>query len=304
MKIRFSVVIPTYNGEKIIPALLDKLIDLLSYYTREIIIIDSGSTDGTLKVIKNYHKKYPYFRIKKIKKSEFSHSGTRNLGVRMAKGEYVCFFSQDATPQDKKFFKYYLEDFKIDKRVVAVFGRNITRPGTPLFLKFEYDCRWDRVDRFVDNKGVLVERLDKPFTPFIPKNHLVWYFFSNTSSCYRRSFISKYPFPNVSYGEDMMIGRIIVENGLWKVYDKRCYVIHSHTFSLLEYYLKQKDDFELRLNKIDLPTQLNIFCKLKKLLALKINPIKKLFYLFAFIPYYIIKVIIWTEFKLKGSEKK
>lgn len=304
MKIRFSVVIPIYNGEKTITLVLDKLIKLLSYYTREIIIIDSGSTDRTMEIIESYRKRYPFFRVKKIKKSDFSHSGTRNLGARMAKGEYVCFISDDAIPQDPNFFKYYLEDFRISDKVVAVFGKNVAYPGTPMFQKLEYDCRWSAVDRFADKRGVLVQRLDKPFTPFIPKNYLTWYFFSNTSSCYKRSFLIKHPFPKVSYGEDMMIGREILENGFWKVYDTRAYVIHSHSFTLYEYYLKQREDFELRLNQINVPIKANLMCKLKSLFGADISLLMKILHLLGFIPYYLIKALILIEFKLKSREKK
>lgn len=299
MKIKFSVVIPIYNGEKTISLVLDKIIKFLANYTREIIIINSGSTDRTMEIINSYKKKYSFFRVKNIKKSEFSHSLTRNLGVKMARGEFVCFISDDALPQDPKFFKYYLEDFSLNDKVVAVFGKNVAYPGTPFIQQLEYDCRWEAVDRFTEKKGVLVQRLDKPFVPYIPKNYLTWYFFSNTSSCYKRSFLLKNPFPNVSYGEDMMIGREIIKKGYWKVYDKRCYVIHSHNFNFFEYYMKQREDFELRLNQINVPTKINFLCKFKKLIEADINILMKLLYALEFIPYYLIKAVIWAEFKLK-----
>lgn len=303
MKIKFSIVIPIYNGEKTISLVLDRLILFLANYTREIIIIDSGSTDRTMEIINNYRKKYSFFRVKRIKKSDFSHGGTRNLGAKMARGEFVCFISDDAIPEDKKFFKYYLEDFKIDDRVVGVFGKNIAYPDTPLMQKLEYDCRWERVDRYTDKKGVLVQRLDKPFMPFIPDDYLSWYFFSNTSSCFKRSFLVKHPFPKVSYGEDMMIGREIIENGFFKVYDKRPYVLHSHSFTLFEYYLKQKEDFNLRLNQISVPIKGNLLCKIKNLFKADISILKKALCLLEFIPYYLIKLAILAEFLIKKLRK-
>lgn len=302
MKIRFSVVLPIYNGEKTVSSVLDKLIELLANYTREIIIIDSGSTDGTMDIIDGYRKRYSFFRVKKIKKKDFSHGGTRNLGVKMAKGEFVCFISDDAIPQNKDFFKYYLEDFAINRKVVAVCGKNVAYPDTPIFQKLEYDCRWDLVDRYANKQGLLVQRLDKPFIPFLPENYLTWYFFSNTSSCYKRDFLLKHPFPNVTYAEDMLMGKQIIENGYWKVYDRRPYVIHSHSFSLIEYYKKQKEDFDLRLNRIAIPTKVNIICKLKKLFREKVSFPQKMFYLLTLIPYYLIKTIIWIEFKIKREK--
>ncbi|MBI3366577.1 glycosyltransferase family 2 protein [Candidatus Roizmanbacteria bacterium] len=96
MKKKYSIIIPTYNGEKTITTLLEKVIFLIKNYTYEIIIIDSESKDSTVKIINSYIKKYSTIRLIKIKKKVFNHGSTRNLGVKLAKGEYLCFFSQDA----------------------------------------------------------------------------------------------------------------------------------------------------------------------------------------------------------------
>src|SRR3989344_2991968 len=98
MKILFSILIPTYNGEKTIGKLLNHFTNLPKEYITEVIIIDSESADNTVKIIDKYRLKLPNFRLIKIKKKNFSHSSTRNLGVRLASGKYVCFFSQDAIP--------------------------------------------------------------------------------------------------------------------------------------------------------------------------------------------------------------
>lgn len=300
MKKLFSIVIPTYNGEETIGKLLDKLSILIKSYPHELIIIDSQSSDKTISIAKKYKDKFEDFKIIGIKKKNFNHGDTRNLGVKASRGEFVCFFTQDALPKDKRFFEYYIEDFQIDKRVAVVFGKNFAYPKTPIIQKIESDCRWEEIDRYCNKKGVFVQRLDRQFLPYVPKNYLLWYFSSNTSSCYRRSFLIKHPFPKTDYGEDMMIGKMIIKNGFFKVYDTRCFVIHSHSYNLREYYIRQRSSLILRFNKVGLGEKVNLYCKIKKIFQTDVNILEKIYYLSLLYFYYMIKLVIWIEIKIKS----
>src|SRR3989344_8446770 len=92
----FSIIIPTLNGSKYIEKLLSSIKVSIDRFHVEIIIIDSGSSDKTLSIIRNFTKEYSNIKIFKIKKQQFNHGATRNLGVQKAKGKYVLFISQDA----------------------------------------------------------------------------------------------------------------------------------------------------------------------------------------------------------------
>ena len=59
----------------------------------EIIVVDSGSKDDTLKIAEKYQA-----HIYKIKHEEFSHSFARNMGAKKASGEIIIFMTQDALP--------------------------------------------------------------------------------------------------------------------------------------------------------------------------------------------------------------
>ena len=92
MKTLVSVIIPTYNEEKYILGSLNTLI-LQSYNPIEIIIIDDGSTDSTLKIIQDFSKK-----DKKIKILKQQHQGpgkARNLGAEKSKGKILIFVDAD-----------------------------------------------------------------------------------------------------------------------------------------------------------------------------------------------------------------
>src|SRR5215831_3958755 len=59
----------------------------------EVIVVDSGSTDGTLEVL----SRFPV-RVEQIPPTSFHHAQTRNLAASLATGEILVFLSQDALP--------------------------------------------------------------------------------------------------------------------------------------------------------------------------------------------------------------
>lgn len=300
----FSIIIPTYNGEKTVGELLNKLSIITSNYSTEVIIIDSESTDMTLDIAKNFKKKISDLKIISIKKKDFNHGKTRNLGVKMSKGKYVCFFSQDAIPISKNIFYFYLKDFTINNKIVAIFGKNISNDETPLIQKLENDCRWERLDRYVDKNGILIQSLKKPFVEYSEKNKFLWYFFSNTCSCFKRNYLIAHPFQEVDWGEDQLKGKEIIESGFIKVYDTRCKVKHSHVYNLWQYYKRERYTLRLRYKILKLKEGINITCKIKKIFLLKTSLIKKIGLIIKLIIYYIIKLIAIAEIYLFDLIKK
>lgn len=90
---KVSVVIPSYNGAQELPALLAALSAQINIPHLEIVIVDSGSSDGTVELAKNAGA-----NVICIKQEEFSHSYSRMLGAANATGEYLLFMTQDALP--------------------------------------------------------------------------------------------------------------------------------------------------------------------------------------------------------------
>lgn len=87
-----SVIIPAYNVERYIEECLNSIINQ-NYANCEIIVINDGSTDNTLNVIKEFAIKDN--RIKIINKSNTGVSDTRNCGLYEAKGDYIVFVDGD-----------------------------------------------------------------------------------------------------------------------------------------------------------------------------------------------------------------
>lgn len=87
-----SIIIPTYNRKYMLSRLIDSI--LQSNYPidkLEIIVVDDTSNDNTYEYIKERHSNVIIYRNKEKK----SASGSRNVGARCAKGEYLFFIDDD-----------------------------------------------------------------------------------------------------------------------------------------------------------------------------------------------------------------
>ena len=91
---KFSVIIPVYNGEKFIAQSVESIIEQ-SYHDIELIVIDDGSTDRTAEVVAKIIAENP---TKEIIFRSIQNSGpstARNIGLNIARGDYVCFLDSD-----------------------------------------------------------------------------------------------------------------------------------------------------------------------------------------------------------------
>lgn len=87
-----SVIIPVYNVEPYLEQCLDSVVNQ-TYKNLEIICINDGSTDNSLKILEKYQKKDS--RIKLINQKNKGLSEARNAGLDVAKGEYIAFVDSD-----------------------------------------------------------------------------------------------------------------------------------------------------------------------------------------------------------------
>lgn len=88
---KFSIIVPVYNVEKYIERCLDSLINQ-SYDDYEIIIVNDGSTDSSVDIIKKY---LDNSKIKLINEENKGLSAARNNGVKNASGDYLIFVDSD-----------------------------------------------------------------------------------------------------------------------------------------------------------------------------------------------------------------
>jgi len=209
-KIDTSIILLTLNpGEKFKKVL--KAIFNQTYKDYEVILIDSSSTDNTLK----YAKKYP-IRIYRIQREDFGHGKTRNLGAKLAKGQYVVYLTQDAIPADNKWLVNLLVNLKTTD-VAGVFGRQVPHStATPLDL-FNYNEDYPNIKKIISIQNYKQSNV----------------IYSDVNSAIKKSIILKYPYPeNVIQSEDLSMAIDIIKHNYKLIYEPTATVIHSHKFNL------------------------------------------------------------------------
>lgn len=87
-----SVIIPVYNAQEGIKQCLDSLLNQ-SFTDFEIILLNDGSTDNSLEVIKKYAAVNDFIRV--IDKENEGVAKTRNKGIQLANGKYIVFIDND-----------------------------------------------------------------------------------------------------------------------------------------------------------------------------------------------------------------
>ncbi|QCT70192.1 glycosyltransferase family 2 protein [Eubacterium maltosivorans] len=145
-----SVIIPVYNVEKYIEKCLQSVIKQ-TYRNLEIILIDDGSTDNSLKVCQNFKKLDK--RIKVFSQKNCGVSSARNLGISKARGAYIGFIDSDDWIEHDFFFtlyrniilskadisiinyqKVYAQSIKIENETETVTEKQVLSPYKALIL--------------------------------------------------------------------------------------------------------------------------------------------------------------------------
>lgn len=236
MPANVTVAIPTLNGgtafEQTLAAVAAQHADGLSL---ELLVCDSGSTDGTLERARNYGA-----TVVEIPRREFSHGGTRNLLMEHARADRVAFLTQDAVPADNRWLQRLLAGFEIADDVGLVFGPYVARPDASLSVQREL-AQWfasfspdgsPRVDRLVTSEED------------IPARALMGHrgYFTDANGCVLRDAWRRVPFPDVAYAEDHALAHDMLRAGFAKVFVPDAAVIHSHAYSLGEWLRRSFDE--------------------------------------------------------------
>jgi len=119
-----SIIIPTKNAGAEFNKCLACISQQKTKHKYEVIVIDSGSTDNTLNIL----TKYPV-RLIKIAPEEFGHGKTRNLGARLAQGDYLVYITQDAIPATGNWLDRLIKDMRQDNQIAGAYSRNLPKPG-------------------------------------------------------------------------------------------------------------------------------------------------------------------------------
>ena len=176
-----------------------------NYSHWELIVIDSGSTDGSVELINRASPRH----FLRIAHKDYNPSRVMNYGMTLARSPIGIFLNADATPKDANWLRPLVDAFATPS-VAAVFGRQIPRPECRAVFAHDYErC-------FGDNR----ESARWP------------HFFSMASSGVRKEVWQQRGFNEcLQYSEDDEYTRWCVAHGYRIVYVPHSVVIHSHNYT-------------------------------------------------------------------------
>ncbi len=115
---KVSVIMPCYNAEKTVSKTLDSLRGQ-TLEGIEVIAINDGSKDETLRVLQDYAAKYPEFDLKIFTKENEGIAAARNFGLSKVTGEYVGWLDSDDFTEPCAFERMYAKATEEDLDIVV-----------------------------------------------------------------------------------------------------------------------------------------------------------------------------------------
>jgi rhamnosyltransferase len=209
-----SVVIPTKDGGLGFVQLCRHLARTRDRHALEVVVIDSGSRDGTPEAAERHG-----FHVERIPPESFGHGRTRNLGVRLARGEVVCLLTQDVLPVSPD-WPLRCAAALSDPAVAGVYGRQVPRDAATMemfFVSLNYPAQ---PLRFEPQAGGHHPRPGRVL-------------FSNAFSAVRRDVALAVPFEDdVPVSEDQVWAHRVLSRGYTVVYEPAAEALHAHRYSV------------------------------------------------------------------------
>jgi rhamnosyltransferase len=214
---RVSVVIPTRNAGPHLAPLLERLRGQKPRPPDEIIVVDSGSTDGTCKLAADAGARVVAWT------KPYDHGLARDAGIAAATGDIILLTVQDALPAADDWLARMTGHFA-DASVAGVTSRQIPPPDGPLELQIKA-----RLDTQADAEPVRISLAAHPgYAQYTPAQRLEIYRFDNVCAAVRRTVWAQIPFGACRYGEDLLWAKRALEAGHTLVRDPAAPVFHAH----------------------------------------------------------------------------
>lgn len=223
-----SVVIRAKNEARFIGETLTAIFDTAALRPRQVVIVDSGSTDRTRDIVRSFPA-----QLIQIRSEEFTYGYALNLAVAHVDAELVATLSAHSLPADTDWLRRLIEPFG-QPRVAGVYGRQLPRANATVLERTGM-----RLTGVLSDRPKVLDR--RPL-------------FSNANGAFRRSLWVEHPFDErVGGAEDIAWVRTMQERGYVIAYQPTATVYHSHGEPILKH---------LRRASRDIPTVVGNFLHL------------------------------------------
>ncbi len=251
----FSVIIPTYNRAVMLYKSINAVVNQ-TFEDWELIVIDDASNDNTYKVVSDFEN----YKIKYVKNElNIERSASRNKGIELAKGKYICFLDSDDIWEPN-----HLE-------VIYNYLTSNNFPEILLFTGYTWHFSDDNIQNVV---------LPNTYN-FNPVEYIIEYQPCPSSVCISKSILTKYKFnENLFINEDVeLFARIVTQYPLIKLNDYTVVVVvHNENTrgTIKDYITPQIQVFKLLCKQPPTAKMISPAFKKKKLKLLHLRLIKNL----------------------------
>ena len=217
-----DIICPLYNADMFIEKLHQSLLMQKQVKINKFRYVLTESNDSTEQYLINNKINY-----KKIKKSEFSHSLTREEEALKCESDVIVFITQDVVITDDMWLYNLVKDID-DTEIVAAYSRQLTKYNN--IEKYTRECNYPA-------ESIIKSKDD------IEKYGLKTFFFSDAAGAISTKIFKKlngYDHKNLPISEDMYITYKIIMAGYKVKYCSDSIVYHSHKFTLKEIYNRYK----------------------------------------------------------------
>jgi glycosyltransferase involved in cell wall biosynthesis len=210
-------VIRAKNEVRFIGETLDGIFQAGALTPRQVVVVDSGSTDGTQAVVRAFPA-----TLVQIRPDQFTYGYALNLGVASVDAEIVATLSAHSLPANADWLRNLVRPFSTP-RVVGVYGRQLPRSNATVLERLGMRLT-----------GVLGE------TPRLLARRPL---FSNANGAFRRALWQEHPFDeDIRGAEDIAWVRTMQERGYLIAYQPTAMVYHSHGEPLIRHLRRASQD--------------------------------------------------------------
>ena len=207
---KISIIIPMYNAERTIQFSLGSILNQ-DYQDYEVLVVDDGSTDGSRTIVEKMSDKFSG-KISYYYQDNSGQSSARNLGLKLAQGQYICFLDSDDW-FDKNYLKYLIEFIELNHLDVVECDFQVTQ-------KMEYTSNVIKTDSYIlSGINILENYLYKGIK--IPNSS-----YSVCNKMFRKESIEDVFFSLEPFCEDYLFNFIILKN--INLYGKLDYIGYNY----------------------------------------------------------------------------
>jgi len=213
------VVIPVLDGGPRLGTLLDALARQRTDRAVELVVVDSGSTDGSRERVLAAGA-----RLFQVDGAAFGHGRTRNAAMERCRARRVVLLTQDAVPRDETFLESLAAPLDADASLAGTYARQVPPRGMDPLVAATLE-RWTPPG--ADQRQGALTAAEFHRLPAAERVRRCR--FDHVAACLRRRVWEQHPYRDVPFGEDALWAREVLLAGHDLLYVAGAVVEHAHS---------------------------------------------------------------------------